>query len=60
MSHRFRCPFCSQRFVQDKNPDGPELLPTCRRLFLVQRCCKVPDWVLGIVVILLARWLVMQ
>ncbi len=60
MSHRFECPFCSQRFVQDENPEGPNFCPTCRRLFLVQPSRKVPEWVLGVVVILLARWLAMH
>ena len=37
MSHRFQCPFCSQRFVQDENLEGPNFCPTCRRLFLWER-----------------------
>jgi hypothetical protein len=60
MTHRFQCPFCSQRFVQDENPDGPNFCPTCRRLFLVQLRQKVPVWILGVVAFLLANWLVMR
>ena len=60
MAHRFECPFCSQRFVQDENPDGPNFCPTCRRLFLVQCFRKVPAWILGVVVVLMARWLALR
>jgi hypothetical protein len=60
MSHRFHCPYCSQRFVQDENPDGPNFCPTCRRLFLVQRPRQVPGWVLGVIVILMANWLILR
>ena len=60
MSHRFRCPFCSQRFDQDQNPEGPNFCPTCRRLFLVQLPPQMPVWVLGIVVIVMVCWLSMR
>ncbi len=61
MKHRLRCPFCEQPFVQDENPDGPNFCPICQRLFRVQQGCRmVPNWVLGIVVLLLARWLAMR
>jgi hypothetical protein len=60
MSHRFQCPFCSQRFVQEDNPNGPNFCPTCRRLFLVDAFRKVPAWVLGVVAVLLANWLAMR
>ena len=60
MSHRFKCPFCEQRFVQDQNPDGPNFCPTCRRLFLVEQFRKVPDWVLGVGTFLMVRWFVLR
>jgi hypothetical protein len=58
MSHRFQCPFCSQRFIQDENLEGPNFCPTCRKLVRVQRPRQVPSWILGVVVILLANWLI--
>ncbi len=58
MCHRYQCPFCSQRFVQQENLEGPNFCPTCRRLFLVPRPRPVPPWILGVVVILLANWLI--
>ena len=58
MSQRFQCPFCSQNFVQDKNPEGPNFCPTCRRLFIGQRPYKVPTWIFGVVVFLMTNWLI--
>jgi hypothetical protein len=60
MRHHFQCPFCSQRFVQDENPEGPNFCPACQGLFLVQRPRQVPDWVFGIVVILMANWIILR
>jgi hypothetical protein len=60
MSHRLQCPYCSQRFVQDENLEGPNFCPTCGRLFQVPSVRKVPDWVFGVVVILIAHWLALR
>jgi hypothetical protein len=59
MNYRYHCPYCSQRFVQARNLDGPNFCPTCRRLFLVRCIRSVPVWILGVVVVLAARWLLL-
>ena len=54
---RFICPNCSHLVIQDRNPDGLNYCPSCRQLFLMP-LRKVPAWVLGVLVILMAYWLI--
>lgn len=51
-----RCPYCDGRVVQPKNSDGPNFCPECRRLFYMPDEPKMPPWILGVLVILVANW----
>ena len=53
---RVHCPYCNERVVQAKNSDGPNFCPECRKLFYVPEENKMPSWILGVLVILVANW----
>jgi uncharacterized Zn finger protein (UPF0148 family) len=49
------CPHCNGRLAQSLNDDGPNFCPTCQKLFYVPEEPKMPSWILGVVVILVAH-----
>lgn len=53
---RAKCPYCNQRLAQAKNLDGPNFCPACEKLFYVPDEPRMPPWILGILVILMANW----
>ena len=53
---RVHCPYCDERVVQARNLDGPNFCPKCQKLFYAPEEPKLPPWILGIVVILMANW----
>ncbi|MEN6558072.1 MAG: hypothetical protein ABFC54_07825 [Thermoguttaceae bacterium] len=53
------CPYCQGRVVQTRNQDGPNFCPQCRKLFYVPEEPRVPSWILGVLVILVANWQVL-
>jgi hypothetical protein len=57
---RVSCPYCTRRVVQAKNLDGPNFCPECRKLFYVPEEPKLPPWILGILVILVANWQILS
>ena len=50
-----RCPVCGNKVTQTKNRDGPNFCEHCFCLFYTPEERKLPPWVLGIVVILVAN-----
>jgi hypothetical protein len=50
-----QCPMCQSLVLQAKNRDGPNFCPNCNRLFYLPEDQKVPSWVLGVLVILVAN-----
>ncbi|MGD0898123.1 MAG: hypothetical protein ABR915_09835 [Thermoguttaceae bacterium] len=53
------CPNCSEVVRQDRNVEGLNYCPHCRRLFFVPPPEKMPPWILGVLVILVANWQLM-
>ena len=53
------CPYCQGQVVQTRNQDGPNFCPQCRKLFYVPEEPRVPSWILGVLVILVANWQVL-
>ncbi len=53
---RCYCPHCSHRVVQARNLDGPNFCEHCKKLFFPPIPEKIPPWVLGVLVILMANW----
>ena len=49
------CPQCKCLVVQAKNRDGPNFCPNCCRLFYLPEEQKLPPWILGVLVILMAN-----
>ena len=45
--------------VQAKNRDGPNFCPTCSRLFYTAEEQKMPPWILGVLVMLVANLQIM-
>ena len=52
---RTQCPQCQAMVVQAKNRDGPNFCPTCGHLFYLPEEQKMPPWILGVLVILVAN-----
>jgi hypothetical protein len=52
---RVPCPQCKTLVIQAKNRDGPNFCPNCCRLFYPPEEQKVPSWILGVLVILVAN-----
>jgi hypothetical protein len=50
------CPDCGKLVRQDRNVDGLNYCTNCRKLFLVPPESRVPPWILGVLVFLLAYW----
>jgi len=50
------CPLCDGRVKQPKNQDGPNFCPACQKLFYVPEDPKLPPWILGLLVVLMANW----
>jgi hypothetical protein len=57
---RVRCPNCDSPVTQAKNLDGPNFCPHCQKLFYVPEEERVPPWILGVLVILVANWQIMS
>lgn len=53
------CPYCNQHVAQARNADGPNFCPSCLKLFYVPEDPKMPPWILGVLVILVANWQIM-
>ena len=53
---RVDCPYCKGHVIQAKNVDGPNFCPECQKLFYVPEEPKLPPWILGVLVILVANW----
>lgn len=53
---RCQCPYCSEWVVQNRNLDGPNFCQKCKKLFVAPQPEKMPPWILGVVVILMANW----
>ena len=53
---RFNCPHCGRRVTQARNWEGPNFCPKCLKLFYVPEEPKMPPWILGVLVILVANW----
>jgi hypothetical protein len=53
---QIHCPYCDGFVKQEKNPDGPNFCPECRKLFYVPEEPMMPSWILGVLVILVANW----
>ena len=49
------CPKCKALVVQAKNRDGPNFCPNCFQLFFLPEEQKMPSWILGVLVILVAN-----
>ena len=56
---RCDCPYCAHVVRQDRNLEGLNYCPNCKRLFLVLPPERVPGWILGVVTVLLAHWQMM-
>ncbi len=56
---RCLCPHCRRHFWQARNTEGALFCRQCHRLFVAPPEAKVPPWVLGVVVILMANWQIM-
>jgi hypothetical protein len=54
------CPNCSRHIVQARNWDGPNFCPRCLRLFYLPEEPKMPPWILGVLVILVANWQIIR
>jgi hypothetical protein len=54
------CPYCNGRLIQTKNLDGPNFCPQCQKLFYAPEDPKLPSWILGVLVILVANWQIMS
>jgi hypothetical protein len=52
---RVPCPRCKCLVVQSKNQDGPNFCPNCYQLFYLPEQQKLPPWILGVLVILMAN-----
>jgi hypothetical protein len=57
---RIHCPHCQAKVVQARNREGPNFCPKCRQLFAVPENPKMPPWILGVVVILMANLQIMN
>jgi hypothetical protein len=57
---RCRCPFCSHRFWQARNLESAQFCRKCHRLFMAPPEARVPPWVLGVVVVLMANCQIMS
>jgi hypothetical protein len=55
-----QCPYCNGHVKQVRNSDGPNFCPDCQKLFYVPEEPKMPPWILGVVVILMADWQIMS
>jgi hypothetical protein len=53
---RVKCPNCNQAVVQAKNWEGPNFCSNCQTLFYLPEEPKLPPWILGVLVILVANW----
>ena len=52
---RCHCPHCAEVVRQVRNREGPNFCPNCRQLFDPPREEKVPSWVYGVLVFLVAN-----
>ena len=59
MTMRCDCPHCSYVVRQDRNVEGLNYCPNCKRLFLVPPAEGVAPWILGVVAVLMAHWQLM-
>ncbi len=54
-----QCPHCRMLVEQSKNRDGPNFCENCFCLFYVPEERKMPPWILGVLVILVANLQIM-
>jgi hypothetical protein len=54
------CTNCGEVLMQDVNPEGLNYCPKCRSLFLVPPEPKMPTWIWGVVVFLIANWQILR
>jgi hypothetical protein len=54
------CPNCHLHIAQAKNWDGPNFCPKCMRLFYLPEEPKMPPWILGVLLILVANWQIIR
>jgi hypothetical protein len=52
---RSQCPYCLSLVKQKRNLEGPNFCPACQRLFVAPRPKEVPQWVLGLLALLMAN-----
>ena len=50
-----QCPQCGRMVAQAKNRDGPNFCENCFCLFYAPEERKMPSWILGILVVLVAN-----
>ncbi len=50
------CTHCGKLVNQDQNLDGHNFCTSCGKLFLESANSKVPTWIWGVVVFLMANW----
>jgi DNA-directed RNA polymerase subunit RPC12/RpoP len=54
------CTQCGQLVSQDINPEGQNYCSYCGSLFLAPLERKVPTWMWGVVVVLMANWQILR
>jgi hypothetical protein len=52
----FNCPKCNYEVDQERNPEGLNFCPRCRKLFILPPVPKMPPWILGVLVVLTVHW----
>ncbi len=52
---RCSCPICGKKVVQVRNLCGPNFCPHCHKLFNAPLPQKVPTWVFGVLLVLVAN-----
>ncbi len=54
------CTHCGELVTQDRNPEGPNYCTNCQKLFVASPEPRVPTWILGVVVFLMANWQILR
>ena len=55
-----KCTHCGELVRQDRNQEGQSYCIKCGRLFLVPAEARVPPWIWGVVVVLMANWQILR
>ncbi len=53
------CPYCSKVTRQARNLSGPNFCPHCHGLFNIRPPEKIPPWILGVLVVMVANLQIM-